>query len=88
MTPPPLPQVIWAQTPSTAHELILRQMAELAQLRAEVAQLRVAVEELSREVGTHLAELFAAPVGRSSSSPEPTGAPRPEWAPTWRPAWP
>jgi transposase len=51
MTPPPLPQTIWDQTPPTAQELILRQGAELAQLRAEVAQLKATVDELARRLG-------------------------------------
>jgi transposase len=51
MTPPPLPQSIWDQTPPLAQELILRQGAELAQLRAEVAQLKATVEELARRLG-------------------------------------
>jgi transposase len=51
MTPPPLPQTIGDQTPPTAQELILRQGAELAQLRAEVAQLKATVDELARRLG-------------------------------------
>lgn len=51
MTAPPLPPSIWEQTPPTAQEMLLRQAAELAQLRAEVAQLKVTVDELARRLG-------------------------------------
>ena len=36
------------------------------------------------EVGAQLAELFAAPVGQSTPSPEPTGASRGKWPSAWR----
>jgi transposase len=48
---PPLPQEIWDHTPPMAQELIWRQAAELAQLRADVAQLKATVEELARQLG-------------------------------------
>jgi transposase len=51
MTPSPLPPEIWEQTPPTAQEMILRQAAELAQLRGEVAQLKATVAEWARRLG-------------------------------------
>ena len=50
MTPSPLSPEIWEQTPPAAQEMILRQAAELAQLRGEVAQLKATVEELARRL--------------------------------------
>lgn len=50
MTPSPLSPAIWEQTPPAAQEMILRQAAELAQLRGEVAQLKATVEELARRL--------------------------------------
>jgi transposase len=51
MTAPPLPPSIWEQTPPTAQEMLLRQAAELAHLRAEVARLKATVDELARRLG-------------------------------------
>jgi transposase len=53
MTPAPLPPEIWEQTPPTAQAMLLRQAAELAQLRGEVAQLTTTVEELARRLARH-----------------------------------
>jgi transposase len=67
MTPSPLPPEIWEQTPPTAQEMILRQAAELAQLRGEVAQLKVTVEELARRLARN---------SRNSSQPPSADPPQ------------
>jgi transposase len=67
MTPSPLPPEIWEQTPPTAQEMILRQAAELAQLRGEVAQLKATVEELARRLARN---------SRNSSQPPSTDPPQ------------
>jgi transposase len=67
MTPLPLPPEIWEQTPPTAQEMILRQAAELAQLRGEVAQLKATVEELARRLARN---------SRNSSQPPSADPPQ------------
>jgi transposase len=67
MTPSPLPPEIWEETPPTAQEMILRQAAELAQLRGEVAQLKATVEELARRLARN---------SRNSSQPPSTEPPQ------------
>src|SRR5882724_3520299 len=67
MTPSPLSPEIWEQTPPAAQEMILRQAAELAQLRGDVAQLKATIEEWARRLARN---------SRNSSQPPSTAPPQ------------
>jgi hypothetical protein len=43
---------------------------------------------IGTSVGAHLAELFAASLGRPTSGRGRTATPRTQWPPSWRAAWP
>jgi Family of unknown function (DUF6444)/GMC oxidoreductase len=74
MSAPPLPPSIWEQTPPTAQEMLWRQAAELAHLRAEVAQLKATVDEWARRLGRT----------SRNSSPPPSADPPPARSPRAR----
>jgi transposase len=71
---PPLPPEIWEHTPPAAQEMIVAQVAALAQLRAEVAQLKATVEELAQRLGRNSRNSSQPP----SADPPQTTRPRRE----------